>query len=88
MAWMTIKDFVVVNLDEVVLVTQGPGSPEKKGVRPVITTVHLRGGSTFELRGGTSIAFKKYFLEHVAKGATALEQVASADSVDLIQPEP
>jgi len=69
------------------MVTQGPRKGESGNPQPSITIVHLRGGSTFELGDETAIAFKKYLLEHVAKGAVALEQVASADSVDLIEPE-
>jgi hypothetical protein len=87
MAWMTVGESIVVNLDEVVLVTQGPRKGESGNPQPSITTVHLRGGSTFELGDEPGIAFRKYFVEHVVKSAIALEQVAPADSVDLIEPE-
>jgi hypothetical protein len=64
MAWMTVGEKIVVNLDEVVLVTQWLGSPETSAnpVKPLITTVHLRGGSTFTLKDEPGIAFRKYFL--------------------------
>jgi hypothetical protein len=84
---MTINENVV-DLDEVVLVTQhvGPVSgvpdhPSRK-VKPLVTIVYLRGGSNFTLHGELGLKFRRYFLDHVAKGAIALEQIAPADSND------
>jgi hypothetical protein len=73
-AWMIINENVV-NLEEVVLLTQHigpvsgvPGHPSRS-TAPWVVTVHVRGGASFVLHGELGIEFKKYFLEHVAKDA-------------------
>jgi hypothetical protein len=76
MPWMTINENVV-NLDDVVLLTQHvgpvsgvPGHPSRS-TAPQVVTVHMRGGSSFILHGELGIEFKKYFLEHVARDVVA-----------------
>jgi hypothetical protein len=85
MAWMTINENLV-NLDDVVLLTQHvgpvsgiPGHPSRSNA-PWVVTVHTRGGASFVLHGELGIEFKKYFLEHIAKDVVHWKQGAAKET--------
>jgi hypothetical protein len=74
MAWANV-DGNIVDLDEVVLLSQRIGQEERvapvpgeadKPDHPLLVTVHLRGGSSFTLGGRLAVDFMKFFIAHVA----------------------
>jgi hypothetical protein len=86
MAWTNI-DGNILNLEEVVLLTQRFGREEPDPVdpdapnHPLLVTVHMRGGASFTLKGKMAMDFAKFFIAHIASDAVAWDQDIAPGSI-------
>jgi hypothetical protein len=85
MAWTNI-DGNILNLDEVVLLTERlgqeepvPGDPDAPS-HPLLVTVHMRGGASFTLKGKMAMDFTKFFIACVATDAVAWDRDSAPGS--------